>query len=106
MRRFSKCCKTQSATAQPRESTWSARMVLLTVKRLKGSGRFTNAKASLASSAARASDGSCTARDQLTGVRDVNDDDYPQTTQIIPTGRGGKTLIVRLPFTPLGVRYL
>ncbi len=94
MRRFLKCCATPSVTAQPRESIWNDRTGFRMAKPLKDSGRFTNAKASLASSAARASGASRTAVDQLTGARNVSEDDYlaalpPDVRKVsdLPAGR-------------------
>lgn len=74
-------------------------MVLLTGKFLSVSGRFTIAKAKLASSAAHAFGALRKAGDRLIGVRDVSEDS-PQITQISlgssPTVREGAVLN-RLP---------
>src|SRR5207247_7607559 len=71
-----------SPTALLRASTWNIRAAFLTARLLKGSGKFTNAKASPASNAVRVSGASLTAADRPTGAHDASEDKCPPITQI------------------------
>src|SRR5437016_785537 len=66
----------RSLTAQLRESISSRRTDSLTARRLKDSGKFTNAKASRASTAEQRFAAPRTAADRLTGVRSARRDDH------------------------------
>src|SRR5437870_84260 len=67
------CFARRSQEAPPLESISRTRTAFLMARRLGKSGRSTNARANLASNAARASGARRTAADQLTGVQSVND---------------------------------
>ena len=81
------CWAMRLQTVRHLASTSNIRMVFHTEKPSKGSGRFTNAKASRASNAARASAASRMAADQLTGARAVSDGDFAVPTVRVPTPR-------------------